>query len=187
MTTPQLKSLKPFTVDLVTLDDLSAEAMLESSQRIDHLAELARARLPPPSDPGPPGPLPTMNPGANLFGQTYALFLRKLVYSQPWSLATLLRKILIAASLSVILGAVFWDVANDANLYLRDRIGFHYASLGLLFWPLSLLGMVEIVRSRPSIERDIADGLYNRFVYIAVEVSSTITSSIPFKTSTSIH
>ena len=159
------------TVDLVTLDDLSAEAMLESSQRINHLAELARARLPPLSDPGPPGQLPTGNSGANLFGQTYALLLCKLVYSQPWSLATLLRKVLVAALMSLLLGAVFWDVANDANLYLRDRVGFHYASLGILFWPFSLLGILEVIRCRPSVERDIADGLYNRFIYIVVEVS----------------
>jgi hypothetical protein len=154
----------------VTLDDLSAEAMLESSQRIEHLAELARGRLSPLSDPGIPGPLPSSNTGANIFVQTYALFLRKLVYSQPWSLAILLRKVFVATSLSVLLGSVFWDVANDPNLHLRDRIGFHYASLGILFWPLSLLGIVEILKCRPGVERDIDHGLYNRFVYIVVEV-----------------
>lgn len=144
--------------------------MLESSQRIDHLAELARARMPALSDPGPPGPLPSSNSGAGIIFQTYALFLRKLVYSQPWSLATLLRKILIAASLSVLLGAVFWDVVDDTNLYLRDRIGFHYASLGILFWPLTLLGFVDVLRCRPGVERDIEHGLYSRFIYIVVEV-----------------
>ncbi|XP_001606113.1 ATP-binding cassette sub-family G member 8 [Nasonia vitripennis] len=173
---PPFKNPSDYYLDLVTLDDLSAEAMLESSQRIDHLAELARARLPPLSDPGPPGPLPSSNEGANLFTQTYALFLRKLVYSQPWSLATLLRKIFIAASLSILLGAVFHDVSGDSNLYLKDRIGFHYASLGVLFWPISLLGMMEIIRCRPGIERDVGDGLYNRFVYIIVELVCTLPS-----------
>lgn len=154
----------------MTLDDLSAEAMLESSQRIDHLAELARARLPPLSDPGPPGHMPPTNSGVNLFGQFYALFLRTLVYNQPLSLATLFRKILVAASLSVLLGAVFWDLSLDTKLHLKDRIGFHYVSLGILFWPLSLLGIMEVLNFRPCVERDIADGLYNRFVYIVVEV-----------------
>lgn len=146
--------------------------MLESSQRIDHLAELARARLPPLSDPGAPGHMPPMNTGANLFGQFYALLLRTLVYTQPLSLASLFRKILIAASLSVLLGAVFWDLSLDKKFNNKDRIGFHYASLGILFWPLSLLGIVEILNFRPCVERDIADGLYNRFVYIIVEVSN---------------
>lgn len=144
--------------------------MLESSQRIEHLFELARARLPALSEPGPPGTLPTINVGANIFGQTYALLLRKLIYSQPWSFVALLHRILIALSISIIVGSVFWDVAGDSNLNLKDRVGFYYASLGILFWPLSLLAMVEILRNRPGIERDISDGLYGRFVYIVVEV-----------------
>lgn len=46
------------SVDLVTLDDLSAEAMLESSQRVEQLADLFRRRVEPLPDPGPPQTLP---------------------------------------------------------------------------------------------------------------------------------
>lgn len=145
--------------------------MLESSQRIDHLAELARTRLPPVSDPGPPGPLPPSMSGPNIFTQIYALLLRTLIYSQPWTLTRLLRKIVISASLSILLGAIFWDIAGESNLYLRDRIGYHYASLGIFFWPLSLLAMCDVANSRPNVERDIRDGLYGRFIYILMEVS----------------
>lgn len=144
--------------------------MLESSQRIDHLAELARSRLPPLTEPGAPGPLPTFNYGANLFVQFYAIVLRNLVYSQPWSLAYLLEKILLAASLGVLLGAVFWDVTSDSILQLRDRVGFHYTTLGVMFWPLSLLGIVDVIKNRPRVEKDIDDGLYSRFIYCIVEV-----------------
>lgn len=167
-----------FSVDLVTLDDLSAEAMLESSQRIDHLAELARTRLPPISDPGPPGALPPSMSGPNIFVQFYALLLRTLIYSQPWTLTRLLRKIVISASLSVLLGAIFWDIAGESNLYLRDRIGYHYASLGIFFWPLSLLAMCDVANNRPNVERDNRDGLYGRFMYILVEVSLNSRSRI---------
>lgn len=160
-----------FLVDLVTLDDLSAEAMLESSQRIEHLAELARTRLPPISDPGPPGALPPSMSGPNIFVQFYGLLLRTLIYSQPWTLTRLLRKIVISASLSVLLGAIFWDVAGESNLYLRDRVGYHYASLGIFFWPLCLLAMCDVTNNRPYVERDIRDGLYGRFMYILVEVN----------------
>ena len=160
-----------FSVDLVTLDDLSAEAMLESSQRMDHLAELARCRLPALSDPGPPGALPPSIARANIFVQIYAILVKSLIYSQPWALTRLLQKIVISASLSIVLGAIFWDVASDGDLYLRDRIGFHYASLGVLFWPLSLVAIREVTESRPNVERDIRDGLYGRFVHIILEVS----------------
>lgn len=145
--------------------------MLESSQRIDHLAELARARLPPLSDPGPPGPLPPAVSTPNLFLQIYGLLLKILIYSQPWSLTSLLQKISISASISIILGAVFWDVASDNKLHLKDRIGFYYSSLGILFWPLSLIAIHEIIKNRPHIEREIRDGLYGRLVYIIVEVN----------------
>lgn len=160
-----------FTVDLVTLDDLSAEAMLESSQRIDHLADLARTRLPSLSDPGPPGVLPPPIVSGNIFVQIYALLLRTLIYSQPWALTRLFKKIVVSAFLSIILGATFWDVGKDSNLHLRDRIGFYYASLGILYWPLSLLAICEVAQSRPNVERDIRDGLYGRFIYIVVEVN----------------
>ena len=46
------------TVDLVTLDDLSSEAMLESSQRVEMLADTFRRKQEALSDPGPPCPLP---------------------------------------------------------------------------------------------------------------------------------
>lgn len=157
-------------VDLVTLDDLSAEAMLESSQRIDHLAEMAKVRLPILSDPGQPGPLPPAIYDANIFVQIYALLMKTLIYTQPWTMTKLLQKIVIAASLSLIIGAVFWNVTDDKNLYLRDKIGFYYASLGVLFWPLSLIGISEVTSARPNVERDIKDGLYGRFIHIIIEV-----------------
>lgn len=62
-------------MDLVTLDDLSAEAMLESSQRIEQLAELFRRRQEPLSDPGPPQGLPGKVRSANIFQKTIALFM----------------------------------------------------------------------------------------------------------------
>lgn len=154
----------------MTLDDLSAEAMLESSQRIDHLAELASSRLPALSDPGPPGPLPPAVYDANIFVQIYALLMKTLVYSQPWTMTRLIQKIVVAASLSIILGAIFWDVAGDTNLHLRDRLGLYYASLGIFFWPLGLLGIYEVINTRPNVESEVKDGLYGRFIYIILEV-----------------
>lgn len=61
-------------MDLVTLDDLSAEAMLESSQRIEQLAEIFRQKQQPMSDPGPPSSLPMTVKHANSFSQAFILF-----------------------------------------------------------------------------------------------------------------
>lgn len=61
-------------MDLVTLDDLSAEAMLESSQRIEQLAEIFRQKQPPMSDPGPPSSLPMTIKKSNVISQGFVLF-----------------------------------------------------------------------------------------------------------------
>ncbi|CAD6219290.1 GSCOCT00004897001.2-RA-CDS [Cotesia congregata] len=173
---PPFKNPSDYYLDLVTLDDLSAEAMLESSQRIDHLAELARSRLPSLSDPSPPGALPPVIYDANVFVQIYALLLKTLIYSQPWTMTRLIQKIVVAASLSIILGAIFWNVAADSNLHLRDRIGLYYSSFGIFFWPLGLIGICEVVNARPNVESDIKHGLYGRFIYIIIELICSVPS-----------
>lgn len=61
-------------VDLVTLDDLSAEAMLESSQRVDQLAALYRRRVPPLTD-VPPYTLPSPFRRPWIFSQAFAILL----------------------------------------------------------------------------------------------------------------
>ena len=63
------------SVDLVTMDDLSNEAMLESSQRIDQLANAFKRRAEPLSDPGPPGMLPPKIKRANFIVQTFGILM----------------------------------------------------------------------------------------------------------------
>ena len=62
-------------VDLVTLDDLSAEAMVESSQRIDQMASMYKRRAEPLSDPGPPAILPPKIKRANFLVQIFGLWM----------------------------------------------------------------------------------------------------------------
>jgi hypothetical protein len=62
-------------VDLVTQDDLSPEAMLESSQRIEALAATYRRKCEPLSDPGPPGMLPPKIRRANFLFQVCGLWM----------------------------------------------------------------------------------------------------------------
>ncbi|KAL3242488.1 hypothetical protein MRX96_021103 [Rhipicephalus microplus] len=52
---PAFKNPSDYYLDLVTLDNLSPEAMLESSQRVENLVEVFRRRQVALSDPGPPG------------------------------------------------------------------------------------------------------------------------------------
>ena len=63
------------TVDLVTLDDLSAEAMVESSQRIEQMASAYKRRAEALTDPGPPAILPPKIKRANLIVQCIGLWM----------------------------------------------------------------------------------------------------------------
>ena len=62
-------------MDLVTLDNLSAEAMLESSQRVEGLVEIFRRRQEALADPGPPGVPPATIKRANVFTQVLTLWM----------------------------------------------------------------------------------------------------------------
>lgn len=79
---------------------------------------------------------------------------------------------ILAASMSLIIGALFWDIpSTDAQLNLNDRLGFHYTIMCISIWPILItLTAAEIRRNRNYVERDIKDGLYGRFVYIITKV-----------------
>ncbi|KAF7272001.1 ATP-binding cassette sub-family G member 8 [Rhynchophorus ferrugineus] len=177
---PNYKNPSDYYLDLVTLDDLSAEAMLESSQRIEQLGEIFRQKQPPMSDPGPPAPLPSGVKSPNAIVQSFVLFTKAMIYTQPHTFISWLTLIIISASLSLILGAIFWDVPNtDPQLVLNDRLGYHYSVMCLTPWPLLLyLTLNEIRKNRKTVERDIKDGLYGRFTYIFIKTLTNIFPSL---------
>ncbi|XP_063227752.1 ATP-binding cassette sub-family G member 8 [Bacillus rossius redtenbacheri] len=176
---PAYKNPSDYYLDLVTLDDLSAEAMLESSQRIEQLAETFRRRQDALSDPGPPVALPAKIKHANFFVQIFALFIRAMAYAQPISLLRWTTHVLLAASMSLAIGVVFWDVPrSDPGLVLGDRPGFHYAMALVGPWPLWLLMSVgEVGRERWPVDHDVRDRLYGRPAYILAKVAYNLPAS----------
>ncbi|KAI7815045.1 ABC subfamily G member 8 [Rhyzopertha dominica] len=165
---PSFKNPSDYYLDLVTLDDLSAEAMLESSQRIEQLAEIFRQKQPPMSDPGPPSSLPMTIKKSNVISQGFVLFTKAMIYTQPNTFISWLTLIIMSVSLSLIMGAIFWDIPNtDQELLLNDRNGFHYSSMCVMIWPVVLyLTILEVLRNKRTVERDVRDDLYGRFTYI---------------------
>nr|CAD7414107.1 unnamed protein product [Timema cristinae] len=165
---PAYKNPSDYYLDLVTLDDLSAEAMLESSQRIEQLAETFRRHQEPLSDPGPPIALPYKIKRANCLSQMIALLMRALVYTQPVSLLCWLANVLLAVAMSLIVGAIFWDLpGSDPHLVLGDRLGFHYTMTLIAPWPLWLrMSLGEVGKERWAVDHDVRDRLYCRPAYI---------------------
>lgn len=93
-------------------------------------------------------------------------------YSQPNTFIRWTTLFVIAVTISLITGAIFWDVPNtDSQLILNDRLGYHYTVMCIAVWPLLLaLTISEIRTNRQTVERDIKDGLYGRLIYIFMKV-----------------
>ncbi|XP_072940988.1 uncharacterized protein [Epargyreus clarus] len=164
---PAFKNPSDYYLDLVTLDDLSAAAMLESSGRIEALAGVFAGALAPP-EPPPPAPLPSPRAAPSPIRQAAALLQKSLLYTQMTTLSNVITRVLLAAFMSLITGTIFWDLpATDAKLTQNDRIGFHYSVMCLTVWPVLLwLSIREASALRPHVERDIAVGLYSRTVFL---------------------
>lgn len=101
-------------------------------------------------------------------------------YTQPNTFVNWITLIIISASLSLIVGAIFWDVPNmDPQLLLNDRLGYHYTVMCVTVWPILLaLTLSELRRNHKTVEREIEDGLYGRFTYIFVKILINLLPSL---------
>ncbi|XP_047521097.1 ATP-binding cassette sub-family G member 8 [Pieris napi] len=164
---PAFKNPSDYYLDLVTLDDLSAAAMLESSGRIEALAGVFAGAH---SAPEPPAPVPLPAPvsRANVAVQAFALLEKTMLYTQMTTLSNVITRVLIAAVMSLIIGTIFWDLpSTDPKLTQNDRVGFHYATMCIAAWPIILwMSAREASSMRRYVERDIAVGLYSRTMFI---------------------
>lgn len=159
-------------MDLVTLDDLSAAAMLESSSRIESLANAWDQFNSEPPMAAPPTNLPHYTKRAGICGQSYALFKRFIAYKQPGSVLSWITKFIVAAVLSLLIGCVYWDIpASDPQLNLNDRLGYHHCMMAVAFWPILLLMIRDIHEDRTYAEKDFSLRMYGRTVYILTQVS----------------
>lgn len=95
-----------------------------------------------------------------------------MIYTQPKTFLNWLSLIILSVSLSLIMGALFWDIpTSDPQLNLNDRLGYHYSIMCIVIWPILLiLTLMEVRRNRKTVERDISDDLYGRFTYIITKV-----------------
>lgn len=163
-------------VDLVTLDDLSAAAMLESSARIEALANAWDQMSSEPPLAAPPAALPYFIRRAGFCGQLCALFKRFIFYKQPGSLLTWISRLIVAAILSLLIGCIYWDVpTSDPQLKFNDRFGYHHCVMIVSVFPLLMIIIRDTHLDRMYAEKDIALQSYGRFVYIIVQVHSART------------
>ncbi|XP_037091076.1 ATP-binding cassette sub-family G member 8-like [Pollicipes pollicipes] len=176
---PAYKNPSDYYLDLVTLDDLSPEATLESSQRVTELAKTFQRRQEPLPDPGPPGLLPPKIRRANCCVQILALWIRAMVYTFPYNLISWATSMTLACLMSVIVGATFYDLRGDNKDQenIPDRLGFHYTMMSLALWPLLLLSISEVWQEKDAVSRDVGDRLYSRLCLIVSKLFYSLPGS----------
>lgn len=155
----------------MTLDDLSAAAMLESSARIETLANAWDQMNSEPPLAAPPATLPYFVRRAGICGQFYALVKRFIFYKQPGSILSWICKLIAAAILSLLIGCIYWDVpTSDPNLKFGDRFGYHHCVMVVCVFPLLLMTIKDVHIDRVYAEKDIALKFYGSTVYIVTQV-----------------
>ncbi|OQR68686.1 ATP-binding cassette sub-family G member 8-like [Tropilaelaps mercedesae] len=179
---PPYKNPSDYYLDLVTLDNLSAEAMLESSQRVENLVELYRRRNddhPSLSDPGPPGITPHEVRRAGFFGQSLALWIRAMIYTFPYNVVHFFRDLMLAALMSVLVGFIFWNVrAGREQEHVSDRYGFYHSLLALCLWPMLLNMITDVWREKAFVCKDVHEKLYSGFAYVVAKLTYSIPMSL---------
>lgn len=163
----------------MTLDDLSAAALLESSARIESLANAWDRMNSEPPLAAPLASLPDPTQNAGIFGQFGTLCKRYITYKQPGSLLSWISRLIIAAVISLLVGCIFWDVpGSDPQLTYNDRLGYHYTMMSIAFWPIILLLVRDYQNDRKNAEKDMKLGLYGRTVYIIVQSIFSVLPSL---------
>ena len=170
---PGFKNPSDYYLDLVTLDDLSSEALLESSQRIETLADSYRRKQESLSEPGPPVSLPAKVTNANVFGQIGGIWMYALFFTFPWNVIHWVLLMLFSAGISICIGTIFWNVRlllpQDQNS-VNDRLGMQWTLMALTPWPILLLLLVRDNKSTRYVVRDTQDHLYSKAIYVIAKV-----------------
>lgn len=96
-----------------------------------------------------------------------------MIYQFPYNMMNWLAVTLVAGVMSVVVGAVYWDVRTALQQHqdnVNNRATFHYVMASLALWPVLLMAISEVWRDKPAVARDVADGLYSKGIYIITKV-----------------
>ncbi|CAL8108508.1 unnamed protein product [Orchesella dallaii] len=171
---PAFKNPSDYYIDLVTLDTLSNEALLESSQRIETLAESFRRKQEPLSNPqhSVPQHLPRKIYPASAFIQFYSVFMYMIVLKFPWNIVNWITSVLFSAALSIAFGAIYWNIRfsiiQDQN-NLNDRIAFHWVINAIGIWPVLLLIAHHDKHEIAYVHRDVKEGIYSSSMFVVAK------------------
>ncbi|XP_074604489.1 ATP-binding cassette sub-family G member 8 [Brevipalpus obovatus] len=169
---PSLKNPSDYYLDLVTLDNLSSEAMLESSQRIENLVDTYCSKCPNAvSLPGPQSVAPPPIRRSHMTIMFLALWIRALIFTFPYNVIHLFRNIFFALCLSITTGIIYWHVrAGREQEHVWDRIGLYHTILAIMPIPLFLIEINDVHKEKRYVLNEIKLGLYTKPMYLCSKV-----------------
>ncbi|XP_015787613.1 ABC transporter G family member 16 [Tetranychus urticae] len=173
---PTYKNPSDYYLDLVTLDNLSSEAMLESSQRIENLVDLYSNRCSNAvSLPGPPSVAPPPVRRAHMTIMFLALWIRALIFTFPYNVIHLFRNLLLAISLSICTGIIYWHIRiGREQEHLWDRIGLYHTILTIMPIPLFLVEIHDAHKEKNYVLNEVKMQLYTKPLYVFSKILYTL-------------
>lgn len=94
-------------------------------------------------------------------------------YKFPWNIVDWMFMLLMATSLSIAVGALYWNIrlenVQDQN-NVNDRIGFHWVLMCLLLSPVVVALSVNDTKDLDCVTRDFEEKLYSKAVYFMAKV-----------------
>ncbi|KAH7646586.1 abc transporter sub-family g-like protein [Dermatophagoides farinae] len=171
---PSFKNPSDYYLDLVTLDDLSQEALLESSQRIENIANIHSRRSMSEifsSMPGPPAVLPAPFRRANFAMQFLALWIRALIFSFPYNVVHLFNRFIITLLLSLIIGGIYWQIRTGREQeFVWDRIGFINTMISIGIIPILTIELINAYTEKLYIISEVHQGFYSLPAYLLAKL-----------------
>jgi hypothetical protein len=98
------------------------------------------------------------------------------VFTFPTNLRRWFSVFITSAVMSLIHGAIFWNVRSTHHGTLaeqediNDRLAFHYVLGSVAIWPTLMLMISDVWKERDSVARDVKDRLFGRWVHFVSKV-----------------
>lgn len=95
-------------------------------------------------------------------------------YKFPWNIVDWMLILLLATSLSITIGALYWNIRltqhQDQN-NISDRYGLHWVLMVLLAAPVIITLSANDTKDLDCVTRDFEEKLYSKAVYFIAKVS----------------
>lgn len=165
---PAYKNPADYYLDLITVDNLSSSAMLESNHRIENLIQTYergkkqfKKRKPSSASALPPAPK-----RRSFVIDFLSLWIRAMIFCFPYNVINLSKRLLLAVSLSLVCGCIFFKMRLDREQEgIWDRFGYYHSLLGIFSIPLFLHEIARVHEEKKHVLEELRMKVYSKQAY----------------------